>query len=556
MKRAGLRIPTILLLAAVACLSQQTEQLRHTTSDGRLAPILANLGTLHVPVTTKHSDAQKYFDQGVRLLYGFNHAEALRSFREAARIDDSCAMAYWGQALALAPNINDSAIGPDREQQGYDAIREALKRRHNANAKEQALIDALTVRFAEKPPEGDRQSLNQAYASALKKVRKRFPKDPDVAVLYADAVMNTRPWDYWTKDGKPQPGIQNAKAALEQTMQRFPDHPGALHIYIHLVEASDHVDQAVSAADRLGSLMPGAGHIVHMPSHVYIRVGRYGDAADANVKAIKADEAYITQCRAQGIYPAGYYPHNVHFLAAAVVMEGRRDEALRAARKAASIHNHDVPEGLVGFAHLLEALPALVMVRFGQWGDILTMPKPSEGRPFVSAMHHFARGMALSATGKRDGAEAELAALEAIAHGSAIKAFKILDVNSLGDIAPIGVAMLRGDIAEKARAYDLALREFRRAVELEDRLLYSEPPEWFLQPRQYLGNAYLQAGKLQDAERVFREDLRRHRGNGWALRGLEQSLRGQGRTAEANDVNRQFARAWKRADIELTAARF
>jgi tetratricopeptide (TPR) repeat protein len=556
MKRAGLRIPTILLLAAVACLSQQTEQLRHTTSDGRLAPILGNLGTLHMSVTTKHSDAQKFFDQGVRLLYGFNHAEALRSFREAARIDDSCAMAFWGQALALAPNINDSAIGPDREQQGYDAIREALKRRRNANAKEQALIDALAVRFAEKPTEGERQALNQAYASAMKKVRKRFPKDPDVAVLYADAVMNTRPWDYWTKDGKPQPGIHDAKVTLEQTMQRFPDHPGALHIYIHLVEASDHVDQAVSAADRLGSLMPGAGHIVHMPSHVYIRVGRYGDAADANVKAIKADEAYITQCRAQGIYPAGYYPHNVHFLAAAVVMEGRRDEALRAARKAASIHNHDVPEGLVGFAHLLEALPSLVMVRFGQWGDILTMPKPSDGRPFVSAMHHFARGMALSATGKPEGAEAELAALEAIAHGSAIKAFKILDVNSLGDIAPIGVAMLRGDIAEKARAYAIALREFRRAVELEDSLLYSEPPEWFLQPRQYLGNAYLQAGKHQDAERVFRADLRRHRGNGWALRGLEQSLRMQGRTAEANDVSSQFARAWKRADIELTTARF
>lgn len=546
----------VLLAAPIIASAQPAQELRHTTTDGRLAPMLEGLGTLHMPVSTKDQEAQKYFNQGIRLIYAFNHAEALRSFREAARLDDSLAMAYWGQALALAPNINDSAIGPDREQQGYDAIREALKRRANANAKEKALIDALAERFASKPPDGDRTALNQAYANAMEKVWRSYPKDPDVAVLYADSVMNIRPWDYWTKDGKPQPGIGNAKVALEQTMKRYPKHPGALHIYIHLVEASDHVDLAEPAADRLGSLMPGAGHIVHMPSHIYIRVGRYGDAADANVKAIKADEDYITQCRAQGIYPAGYYPHNIHFLAAAVVMEGRRDEALRAARKAGSVHHHDVPEGLVGFAHLLESLPSLVMVRFGQWDEILKTPKPSDGRPFVTAMHHFARGMALSAKGKPEQAKAELAALEKLAGGAEMKEFKILDVNSLGDIAPIGVAMLRGDIAEKAGSYDKAIAEFRRAVELEDALLYSEPPEWFLQPRQYLGHAYLQAGKLAEAERVYREDLKRHRGNGWALRGLEMTLRKQGRSAEADRVHKDFERAWQRSNVDLPASRF
>ena len=547
-----IRSTLILLILPVAA----SAQLKHTTTDGRLAPLLSNLGSLHVAITTDSADAQKYFDQGMRLLYGFNHAESLRSFREAARIDDRCSMCFWGQALALAPNINDSAIGPDREQQGYKAIREALKRRDRAKDKERALIDALAVRFAEKPPGGDRTALNQAYAKEMQKVWLRFPADPEVATLYADAVMNTRPWDYWKMDGTPQPGIANAKIALDRTMRRFPNHPGALHIYIHLVEASDHVDTAVPPADRLGSLMPGAGHLVHMPSHVYIRVGRYGDAADANVRAIKADEDYISQCRAQGIYPAGYYPHNIHFLAAAVVMEGRRDEALRAAKKASAVHHHDVPEGLAGFAHLLEALPSLVMVRFGQWNEILASARRSEAPPFVTAMGHFARGMALSAHGKSAEAKAELAALEKIANGPALKDVKIMDVNSLGDIAPIGVAMLRGDIAQSAGSYDVAIAEFRRAADMEDALLYSEPPEWFLQPRQYLGHAYLEGGKLQDAERVYREDLKRHRGNGWALKGLELTLRKQGRVAEANRVLKDFKRAWKRADVLLTASRF
>ena len=547
-----IRCTLLLLIVPVAA----SAQLKQTTTDGRLAPLLSNLGSLHVPITTDSADAQKYFNQGMRLLYGFNHAESLRSFREAARIDENCAMCFWGQALALAPNINDSAIGPDREQQGYDAIRKALKRRNRARDKERALIDALAARFAGKPPGGDRTALNQAYAKQMEKVWLRFAADPDVATLYADAVMNTRPWDYWKKDGTPQPGIVSAKAALDRTIERFPTHPGALHIYIHLVEASDHVDSAEPFADRLGSLMPGAGHLVHMPSHVYIRIGRYGDAADANVRAIKADEDYISQCRAQGIYPAGYYPHNVHFLAAAVVMEGRRNEALRAARKAAAVHHHDVPEGLVGFAHLLEALPLLVMVRFGQWDEILAGDRRSEAPAFVTAMDRFARGMASSAKGRPTEAKAELAALEKIANGPALENLKIMDVNSLGDIAPIAVAMLRGDIAEKAGSYDVAVAEFRRAADMEDALLYSEPPEWFLQPRQYLGHAYLRAGKLQEAERVYREDLKRHRGNGWALMGLEQTLRKQGRVAEADAVHQDFQHAWKRADVQITASRF
>ena len=535
---------------------QDAVALQHTTKEGRLAPLLKDLGDLHVSVTTRNPESQKYFDQGMRLLYGFNHAEALRSFREAARLDDSCAMAYWGQALALAPNINDPAIGADREQQGYDAIREAAKRRAAANEKEQALIDALQARFAAGVASGDREQLNTAYASAMKNVWSKFPQDPDVAVLYADAVMNTRPWDYWTRDGKPQPGIREAKVALEQAIRQYPDHPGARHIYIHLMEASDEVDLAVPSADRLGRLMPGAGHLVHMPSHVYIRVGRYADAAAANIAAIRADEDYITQCRAQGIYPAAYYPHNIHFLAAAHVMEGRSADALAAARKARLKHGHALPQELEGFAQILEALPLLAMVRFGQWDAIERETEPAAGPPFVRAMYHFARGMAFSAAGQPARAKQALESSDRLASGSEIRDTMIWGLNSLADIASIGTSILRGDIASKAGRHGDAITAFQRAVDIEDDLLYSEPPDWPIPPRHYLAHAYLVAGQPANAERVYREDLKRHRNNGWSLKGLEESLRRQGKTADADRVHEYFQRAWQRADVHLTASRF
>jgi tetratricopeptide (TPR) repeat protein len=536
---------------------QDAAGLKHTTEAGRLAPLLDNLGNLHVTVTTSIDDTQRYFDQGMRLIYAFNHAEALRSFREAARNDDHCAMAYWGQALALSPNINDSAIGPDREQQGHDAIREAVKRRTSASEKEQALIDALQARFAANVSEGERVKMNAAYARAMRGVWSRFPKDPDVATLYADAVMNTRPWDYWTKDGKPQPGIADARAALEQTIRLYPDHPGAHHAYIHLMEASDEVDLAIPSADRLGQLMPGAGHLVHMPSHIYIRVGRYEDAAAANIKAIAADEDYITQCRAQGIYPALYYPHNTHFLAAVLAMEGRSADALQAARKVASQHGHDAPdEGLLGFAHILRALPMMTMVRFGHWEAIEKEATPAADWPFVRSIYHFGRGMAFSATARPALAETELGLSEQQASHTENKKIKILDLNSLADIAQIGIWILRGDIAEKAGRHEEAIAAFQRAVTLEDGLLYSEPPDWFIPPRQYLAQAYMAAGEPAEAERVYRADLKRHRQNGWSLRGLEQSLRKQGKQAEANRVHEEFRRAWQWADVQLAASRF
>jgi tetratricopeptide (TPR) repeat protein len=545
------------MLSLITAVAEDMASLKKTTRDGRLSPVLANLGNLHRPVTTRTPDAQKFFDQGLTLVYGFNHAEAVRSFREAARLDPDCAMAYWGQALALAPNINEPAIPADRERAAYEAIQEALKRKAHASAKEAALIDAMAARFAAVPPENGREALNAAYARAMEPVYKRFPDDPDVAVLYADSVMNTMPWNYWTSDSKPHPGIPEAREALEKTIRAYPRHPGARHFYIHLMEASNEVDLAVPSADVLGGLVPGAGHLVHMPAHVYIRVGRYADAVAANIHAIAADEDYISQCRAQGIYPAGYYPHNIHFLNAALMMDGRGREALEAARRVATKHDHEaLHEPGFGFPHLLKSLPLLTMVRFGRWEEILTEPEPGEDQPFGRAMRHFARGFAYSALGKPDRAKTELALLERAASDPALKPLKIFDLNSLETLAKIAAAMLAGDIAEKAGESEKSIASFRSAVELEDGLLYSEPPDWPLPPRQFLAHAYLSAGKPAEAERVYREDLVRHRSNGWSLRGLELSLRREGRTEEAGRVHDRFASAWARADVKLEASRF
>jgi tetratricopeptide (TPR) repeat protein len=323
------------------------------------------------------------------------------------------------------------------------------------------------------------------------------------------------------------------------------------------MEASDEVDLAVASADRLGGLVPLAGHLVHMPAHIYIRVGRYADAASANTKAISADEDYITQCRAQGIYPAAYYPHNIHFLNAVLAMDGRSREALESARKVASKHDHKMmQEPGFGFAHLLKTMPLLTMVRFGSWDDILQEVEPDSDQPFGRAMRHFSRGYAFSAQNKPVEAQHELELLRKIASDPKLADLKVFDQNSLGTISQIGVQMLEGEIARRARKYDRAIAAFRKATDIDDNLLYSEPPDWMLPPRQYLGEALLAAGRLKDAEKIYREDLKRHRDNGWSLFGLEQTLRKLGRAAEAEGTKSRFAKAWSRADISITASRF
>ncbi|MCC6861220.1 MAG: hypothetical protein IT158_21820 [Bryobacterales bacterium] len=542
------------LVIAAGCGSKE-QQLGNTTRDGRLSPLLHNLGKFHRGVSTQSAGAQRYFDQGLTLVYAFNHAEAARSFQEAARNHPALAIAYWGEALAVGPNINDSAREPERERQAYDAMQKALANKAGASPVEQALIDALARRFPD-PSGANREARMASYAEAMGKVYERFRDDPDVGTLYAAAVMDTMPWDYYLKDGRAKPPITRAVAVLEKVMAAYPDHPGANHYYIHAVEASPDPDRGVPSADKLGGLVPGAGHLVHMPAHIYIRVGRYADASQANVKAIAADEDYITQCRVQGIYPAAYYPHNIHFLTAALAMEGRSADMLEAAGKVG--HHHDDPalkEPGFAFPHLMRAIPDLALVRFGRWDEILKLEEP-HGSAFDKGIWHFARGMAGARRNRTSDAMQELAAVRKIAALPELKELKIFDLNALAPLAQIAAEVLAGEIAAQQRHYDRAVAHLREAISIDDGLLYSEPPDWPNPPRHNLGAVLLEAGRAEEAEKVYREDLKRHRDNGWSLFGLAQSLRKQGREKEASEVMERFDKAWKRADVKLAASRF
>lgn len=544
----------LLALAAGGCGHQHHDpKLGTTTRDGRLSPLLSNLGDFDRKVSTRSEVAQRYFTQGLALVYGFNHAEAVRSFQEAARHDPKLGMAYWGEALATGPNINDMATEEERERAAYAAARKALENKAGMSEVEQALIGAIAVRFSD--PEGkNREERLSAYAAAMEEVFKRFPGDADVATLYGSAVMDTMPWNYYTKNGETKPEMVKAIAALEHAMQLAPRHPGAHHYYIHAVEASPTPDRGVPSADILGGLMPGAGHLVHMPSHIYIRVGRYSDATEANIRAIQADEDYITQCRVQGIYPAAYYPHNVHFLTASLSMEGRSAEMIEAAKKVGHHHGDDMMNmpGF-GFPHLLHTIPTFTDIRFGRWKEVLAAPRP-ENSAFHLAIWHYARGLAHVAQGRPDDAARELATLRKLAADPELDKLLIFDINSLGAIARIGVDVLEGEIAAARKRYPDAIAALQRAVEKEDALLYNEPPDWPIPPRHNLGAVLLEAGRAAEAEKVFREDLVRHRNNGWALFGLAQSLEAQGK--DAAETRAAFQKAWAKADIQIKSARF
>jgi tetratricopeptide (TPR) repeat protein len=553
----------VLVISGAACSRNTPEgtkesgpaELRSTTADGRVSPWLKNLGKFERKITTSSPEAQRFFNQGLTLYYGFNHQEAVRSFQEAARLDPQCAMAYWGEALSLGPNINDAFPDEEREQQAYAAMQKARKLKTQSNETEQALIEALTPRYTATHPK-DRKPLNVAYAKAMTGVYRRFPDDPDVATLYAEAVMDTMPWSYWTRDGRPQPGTKELVAALESVLEKHPDHPGAHHLYIHAVEASPDPDRAVPSADKLGGLVPAAGHLVHMPSHIYIRVGRYEDAVTANQRAILADEDYITQCRAQGIYPVGYYPHNIHFLSFALSATGRAREAIESARKAAEKTSH-VGCGMqgLGFVHLLQAYPLFALVRFGQWDEIVKEASKPVDSPFVKAMQHFARGLAYNAKGDLDKAEADLAALKAALADGELAKLTVNDQNTLLQLSQVATELLAGEVAAKRGDFKRAVAHLRRGVAFEDRLIYSEPPDWPQPVRQSLGAVLLEGGHAAEAEKVYREDLKRHRDNGWSLFGLMKSLEAQGKTDEAAAIKEKFHKAWGKSDVTLTASR-
>jgi tetratricopeptide (TPR) repeat protein len=519
-----------------------------------LAPRLSGLGDWRHSVTTDVPDAQAFFDQGLRLSYAFNHREATRAFQEAARLDPDCAMAYWGIALANGPNIN-AEMKPEGEALAREAIARAQAltgdpaRRERYGEKERACVEALAVRFGE----GERAALDAAYADAMADVARRHPDDADAQVLWAAAIMETTPWDYWNEDGSPKERIAGAAAALEGVLEARPEHAGAIHYYIHLVEATDDPDRAEPHADRLAALMPGAGHIVHMPSHVYVRVGRYADASDINVAAIAADEDYLSQCRVQGLYPAGYYPHNIHFLWSAASMEGRFGVAMDAAKRTAA----EVKACCGGFLPVedVHMTPLYTLVRFGRWDEVLAHPAPPVEERFATAMWHYGRGAALAARGDLRGAETELARLGAVAAEDALAELQV-NYSPARDVLAIAAGILEGEIAARRGEHDVAVAALREAIAKQAGLVYMEPPTFHYPVRQSLGAVLLAAGRAADAEAVFREDLAEWRENGWSLMGLVQALRAQGKEAEADEAAARFQRAWARADTELTGAVF
>lgn len=517
--------------------------------DAERVPLFEDIGALHHPVTTSSPLAQRYFDQGLRLVYAFNHDEARRAFQEAARIDPGLAMARWGIALTLGPNINQPADAA-RERAALDAIAEARALAASASERERAYIDALAERHASTPGR-DRAALDRAYASAMRELARRFPDDLDAGVLFAEALMDLRPWDLWTPDGRPQPETDEIVSTLEGILRRDPEHVGANHYYIHAVEASRAPERALPSAERLGGLAPGAGHLVHMPSHIFVRVGRYADASDANEQAVLADRRYIRERRPEGIYPMMYFPHNLHFLSVSASMEGRSAVAVRAARELADA----VPDHNVRHMPMLEMFrPALLfaLVRFGRWDDVLAEPAPPPELRYTTGIWRYARGRALAATGRDDDAAREAAALRAIASESSEDA--TIGKNRAKDLLEIASLVVEGQIASERGETGAAARLLEEAARIEDELRYFEPPDWPEPVRHTLGAVLLKAGRARDAEATYREDLRRNPQNGWSLCGLERSLRAQGKEEDANAAHARFKLAWARADVRLSGS--
>lgn len=528
-------------------------------TNGETTPLLGNLGSHHVPITTASELAQRYFDEGLILTYGFNHAEAIRSFQDAITLDPSCAMCHWGVALALGPNINlpmDPALIPAAQA----AVARARELAPAATPIEQALIEAQAARYASGAP-SDRAALDLAYAAAMREVSHRFPDDLDAATLFAESLMDLTPWQFWTRDGRPTTYTDEIVATLESVLSRSPDHPGANHFYIHAVEASQTPERAVPSAQRLERLVPGAGHLTHMPGHIYWRVGRYHDAARVNEFSIDVDEATLRRGArgadqgSHSFYFLAYYPHNVHFLFAAAHMEGRRDLALAAARKLVAV----IPEGAYGEVPSLEdfrPMPLFAMVRFGMWDAILAEPRPAASLQYTTGIWHWARGLALVRSGDLDAAAAEYRALDAIARSDAMQELTLASFPKATVLLQIAGHVLAGELASARGRVDEAVERLRAGAAMQDELAYIEPPAWFAPVRHHLGAVLLAAGRAGEAEEAYREDLRQYPHNGWSLFGLAASLRAQGKLDAAADAERAFGDAWQHADVTLSASRY
>ena len=543
----------VLITLFAGCSNSNTKQ---DLIDRAGAPLLSGLGDHSHSITTSQDGVQEYFDQGLVLAFAFNHAESIRSFKAAQTLDPSCAMCYWGEALARGPNINvtsnGKAVMSDGERiKAFEAALKAKDLMVNSTPKEQAYITALSSRY-DGDITSDRNALDLSYAEAMEKVVRIYPEDMDAASLYSEALMNTMPWNYWSDDGSPKPDTIKVISKLEEVLEKEPNHPLAIHLYIHAVEASSSPERAELAAERLGNLVPGAGHLVHMPAHIFWRVGRYHDASEANINAAKVDEEYIAQCNAQGFYPAAYYPHNIHFLWAASTMEGRSELSIESALKVAKYVNLDQIK-LFPTIEYFHTIPLLSYVRFGKWEEILNSSKPAPEFKYSQGIYHYAKGMAYAAGGELQKAREEQSQILPLKESKEVKII-IKGGQPSGLLLEIASELLTGQIAFSNNNFSIASRHFEAAVNLQDSLPYTEPPFWYYPARQSLGNSLMKEGKISAAENVYRRDLQDYPRNGWSLFGLSLALKAQGKTEEAEEVNKKFRLIWQLSDIKLEAS--
>lgn len=523
-------------------------------TSGKKAPMFEGLGGIDFKISTSVKEAQAYFNQGMMLSYGFNHAEAARSFFEATRLDSACAMAYWGLAYVLGPNYN-GGMEEDNFQRAYEAAAKARSLSKNCTPKEISLIGALTSRYAQQPPT-DRSPLDIAYASAMKKVYAQYPSDPDIGALYAEAMMDLHPWDLYDKKTKaPKAWTPELVGVLEHLMKIHPRHPGAHHFYIHALEASATPEKAMASARLLDTLVPGAGHLVHMPSHIYINTGDYHLGSLSNIRAVETDSAYTTACYAQGAYPLAYYPHNYHFLTATATLEGNTALAWDAAKK---LQQHTSAEimRMPGWGTLQHyyTIPFYVAVKLSMWDTIIALPSPGRDLVYPRAIWHYARGMAF--LGKHDvtNAKKEKDSLHLLAGDTVLQDLTIWNINTTADLVQIAVKVLSAGIIFQQGQPDHAVTILKEAVAIEDHLNYNEPPDWFFSVRHHLGAVLLKAGKYKEAEEVYRQDLRTWKKNGWALIGLHKALAFQDKKVEADKARSDFEEAWRYADIKISSS--
>ena len=545
---------TGLVLAALAALADPPARPPAETSSGAVAgrnvQFYAGFSGYKRAVTIRSDEAQRWFDQGLQLLYGFNHDEAIRSFEQAASLDPSCAMAWWGVAYARGLHINNPEMSEEQSRLAWQAAQRAKTALDDESPVERALVEAIQRRYAWPVP-ADRGPLDQQYAAAMESAWHQFPGDPDVGALYAESLMNLQPWDLWTGNSEPKGRALEIVAVLERTLARAPHHPGANHFYIHAIEASPWPERGVAAAERLQDLVPGSGHLVHMPSHIFIRVGRYAEAVEANQRAIAADEAYFQVAPEPEFYSL-YFMHNVHFLSYAAMMEGRYEIALDAARK---IEREIPPAFLKNYVTVADAfMPTAlhVLIRFGRWEEILAEPEPESWRLFSRAERHFARSVALSALGRTDEAREEIARLDEVAD-QLDDEWKVGN-NSASEVIAVARKMAEGELAWSEGRPDAAFGLLREAVSMEESLRYDEPPGWMQPVRHALGALLLADDRYEEAEEVYRADLERHPNNAWSLLGLQQSLEKQGRTEQAADLTERVRDAWARADVSPPAS--